>query len=273
MVGKNKMKIKNLKNLKKIKQKDLIVFDLDGTLIRTKSPMDREMSQLLVRLLTTKKVAIIGGGKYTIFHELFIRKLKCPKELLKKLFLFPTTSTAFYKYNKGWKKIYSLLLTTDEIAKIRQAFKDVFREIEYEHPKKTYGKIIENRGTQVSFSVYGQDLVKVLGDKGVKMKEKWLRDNLKTKMKIARLVAQKLPNLEVKAAGFTTIDVTRRGIDKAYGIRQIQKHLKIPISKMFFIGDAIFPGGNDYAIVKTGVDYMSVKEPEETKKILRQCIG
>jgi len=74
--------------------------------------------------------------------------------------------------------------------------------------------------------------------------------------------------LEVRAAGFTTIDVTKKGIDKAYGIRQIQKHLKIPISKMFFIGDAIFPGGNDYAVVRTGVDYMPVKNPEEAKKII-----
>jgi len=37
---------------------------------------------------------------------------------------------------------------------------------------------------------------------------------------------------------------------------------------MFFIGDAIFPGGNDYAVVRTGVDYMPVKNPEEAKKII-----
>ena len=255
-------------NLRKLKKKDLLVFDLDGTLIRTKSPMDAIMSKLLVRLLAVKKVAIIGGGQYSVFQELFLRRFKCPKELLKKLFLFPTTSTVFYKYKHGWKKIYALPLNKSDVSKIRKAFKDVFKEINYKHPEKTYGQLIENRGTQVSFSVYGQDLVRVLGKKGVKMKERWLRNNFKTKMKIAGLVAKKLPNFEVRAAGFTTIDVTKKGIDKAYGIRQIQKHLKIPISKMFFIGDAIFPGGNDYAVVRTGVDYMPVKNPEEAKKII-----
>ena len=246
-----------------------MVFDLDGTIIETKSPMKADMSLLMTRLLMVKKVAIIGGGKYGIFQELFLRKFNCPKKLLKKLFLFSNTSTVFYKYNHGWKKVYALSLTTAQVAQIKKAFEDVFKETGYQHPKKTYGPIIEDRGTQVSFSVYGQDLVRVLGDKGVRMKRKWLKNNLKTKMKIAKLVAKKLPNFEVRAAGFTTIDVTKKGVDKAYGIYQIQKHLKIPINKMFFIGDAIFPGGNDYAVVKTGVGYIPVKGPKETKKIIR----
>ncbi|MBI2627512.1 HAD-IIB family hydrolase [Candidatus Nomurabacteria bacterium] len=258
---------------RKLKQKELFVFDLDGTIIETKSPMEPEMSKLITRLIKTKKVAIIGGGKYSVFQELFVCKLKCKQELFKNLFLFPATSTIFYKYHHGWKKIYALHLSSGEIKKIKQAFQDVFKEIGYKHPKKTYGKIIEDRGTQVSFSIYGQDLVKVLGRKGVRMKKEWLKKNLKLKMKIARLVGKKLPGLEVRAAGFTTIDVTRRGIDKAYGIHQIEKHLRIPIRKMFFIGDGIFPGGNDYAIVKTGIDYEYVKNPNETKEIINKVLS
>jgi phosphomannomutase len=260
-------------NLKKLTKKDLIVFDLDGTLIRTKSPMDLEMVELMTQLLVCKKVAVIGGGKYSVFQELFLRELKCPKFLLKELFLFPTTATAFYKYQKIWKMVYSLSLNKSEVVRIKKAFHDVFEEVGYKHPKKTYGEIIENRGSQVSFSVYGQDIVRVLGDKGVKMKEKWLKDNLELKMQITKLVEKKLPNFEVRAAGFTTIDVTRKGIDKAYGIHQMKKYLKVPIGKMLFVGDAIFPGGNDYAVVKTGVDYISVKNPEETKKVIRHILS
>ena len=259
-------------NLKKLKKKDLFVFDLDGTLVPTKSPMDAEMSRLLTRLLQVKKVAVIGGNKYAVFQELFLRRFKCSKKLLQKLFLFPTTSTVFYRYNHGWKKIYALHLNKAEVAKIKKAFRDTFKEIGYQHPSKTYGTLIEDRGTQVSFSVYGQDIVKILGRKGVKTKEQWLKNNFSMKMKITRLVAKKLPNFEVRAAGFTTIDVTKKGIDKAYGIRQIQKHLKIPIRKMFFIGDAIFPGGNDYAVVRTGVDYLPIKNPEEVKRIIRKLV-
>jgi hypothetical protein len=259
-------------NLKKLEKKDLLVFDFDGTLVPTKSPMDSKMAKLLTKLLAIKKVAVIGGNKYAVFQELFLRRFKCPPKLLQKLFLFPTTSTVFYRYHHGWKKIYALYLNKAEVVKIKKAFRDTFKEIDYQHPLKTYGTLIENRGTQVSFSVYGQDIVKVLGKKGVKIKEQWLKNSFALKMKITRLMAKKLPNFEVRAAGFTTIDVTRKGIDKAYGIHQIQKHLKIPIGKMFFIGDAIFPGGNDYAAVRTGVDYLPIKNPEEVKKIIRKLV-
>ena len=101
-------------NFKKLQKKDLFVFDLDGTLIETKSPLEDDMSELITWLLKVKKVAIIGGGKYDIFQELFIRKLKCPRELLKNLFLFPTTATSFYRYNNGWKNVYAKLLTISE---------------------------------------------------------------------------------------------------------------------------------------------------------------
>src|SRR6185369_5118565 len=166
-----------ISNLEKIKDKDLFVFDLDGTIVETKSLMDAEMALLMARLLAIKKVAIIGGGKYETFQELFISRLKCPEELLERLFLFPTTATAFYKYDHGWKKVYGLLLTASESQRIKAAFEEVFQEIGYKHPEKTYGNIIEDRRTQVSFSIFGQDVVKVLGEEGIRMKKKWLKDN------------------------------------------------------------------------------------------------
>jgi hypothetical protein len=118
----------------------------------------------------------------------------------------------------------------------------------------------------------GQEVVKMLGKKGVVLKKQWLQNNKAMKMKMARLLAKRLPNMEVRAAGFTSIDVTRKGIDKAYGMRQIKKHLKVPISKMLFVGDSIFPGGNDYAAVTTGVDYVQVEDIGETKKLVREII-
>lgn len=260
-------------NPQKIKPKSLIVFDLDGTLAKTKAPMDKEMDRLLNKLLAAKKVAVIGGGKYAIFKYQLLNELTAPKELLKNLFLFPTTSTSFYRYNSGWKNVYAHKLSKQEVDKIKKTFQRVFKEINYQHPKKTYGTVIENRGTQVTFSALGQDVVDVLGKKkGVAMKEQWLKGNKAVKMKITKLMTKYLPNLEVHAAGFTSIDVTKKGIDKAYGLHQIEKYLGIPIKQMLFIGDAIFTGGNDYAVVKTGVDYFPVEGPEQTKKIIKSLL-
>jgi phosphomannomutase len=264
-------------NLKKIKPKDLVVFDLDGTLALTKSEMDREMAQLMQELLSKKKVAVIGGGKYQLFDFQMLqplKKYKTPTHLLKNLFLFPTTSTSFFKYNKGWKKVYAHQLTQAERQKIIRTFDEVFRHIGYKHPEKTYGPVVEDRGTQVTFSALGQEIVAVLGRKrGVALKDKWRDEHTPTKMKIAKEMAKRLPELEVRAAGHTSVDVTRKGIDKAYGLRQIEKRLKIPLKKALFVGDAIFPGGNDYAVVKTPIDYIAVEGPEETKLIIKKVLG
>lgn len=257
-------------DLTKLKPKKLVVFDLDGTLALTKAVMDPEMADLMKQLLGRMRVAVIGGGKYGLFKEQLLGPLRgAPTALLKNLSLFPTTSTRFYRYDRGWKKVYAHELPKADRAKIKKAFYQVFDEVGYRQPEKIYGRLIEDRGTQVTWSALGQDVVKTLGKKGVGLKEEWKRKYTPMKLKIAKALAKKLPTLEVRAAGHTSVDVTKKGIDKAYGMKQIEKYLRAARKDIVFIGDAIFPGGNDYAIVKTGVDYIPVNGPEETKRAIQ----
>lgn len=259
--------------MKNLSGKKLIVFDLDGTLAESKSVMDGEMDDLLTKLLRAKKVAVIGGGKYGQFKSQLLFALTAPKELLKNLFLFPTTSTAFYRYNRGWKNVYELDLSRAEKESVREAFRDAFVEAHFVPPKKTYGPLLEDRGTQMSFSPLGQEVVTALGAKGIRLKEQWKAKNDSLRFKIAQLVQKRVPQLEVRVGGLTTIDVTRQGIDKGYGVLQIKKHLKIPIDRMVFIGDALYPGGNDYAAKRTGIQCIAVRGPEDTKKIIKKILN
>ena len=258
--------------MKSLAGKDLVVFDMDGTLTPSKSIADREMVGLLLRLLAVKHVAVIGGGKYSLFKEQLLSRLPRRDERLKSLFLFPTTSNAFYRYHGSWKNVYAIKLSKREKTQTKKAFAKTLEEVNYIHPKKVYGVVLEDRQTQMSFSPLGQDVVAVLGAKGVQLKEEWNKKYNPLRFKIIRLLAKKLPKLEVRAGGLTTIDVTRKGIDKAYGVRQIEKHLKIPIKKMVFIGDALYPGGNDYAAKKTGIDCIKVRGPHDTKNIIKKIL-
>ena len=259
---------------KSYKDKELVIFDLDGTLTETKGYMKKDMAALLAKLLEKKKVAVIGGGKYSLFKTQFVSHFKYPGEVLRNLFLFPTTSTAFYRYKGGWKQVYRLELSKHDRERIKKAFKEVFKAAGYSHPAKVYGKVIEDRGTQVTFSALGQDVVAVLGEKkGVKLKDEWKRKNTPLKLKMAKMMQKMLPDLEVHSAGYTSIDVTQKGIDKAYGVKQIEKHLHIPVKKMIFVGDALYPGGNDYAARKTGIDCVQVSGPDETMEFIRFICG
>ncbi len=259
-------------NLKKLKPKKLIAFDMDGTLTPSKSKLQPDMAKVFGKLLETHKLSITSGGSYQTFQKQFLPYLDVPKSSLKNLSIFPTCGSACYVYKSGWKKVYSLNLTAKEKSDIRKAFARIFKEINYIHPSKVYGEIIEDRKSSMAFSPLGQEIVTHLGSKGLKMKEQWREKYDPVRFKIAKLLSKYLPTLEVRVGGVTTIDITRKGIDKAYAVKQMEKQLKIKIKDMLFIGDAIYPHGNDYAVTKTPIDYMKVDGPVETKKILQAIL-
>jgi hypothetical protein len=248
-----------------LSQKSLIVFDLDGTLTESKAPLRPDMARALAALLAQKKVAIIGGGSYEQFKDQFVGHFQCSPALFKNLFLFPTTSTSFYRYQRNdWKKVYRKVLKPAEKKKIMSAFAHAFAAAKYVPPKKAWGRVIEDRDSQITFSALGQKAP-------VKAKAAWNKKN-DVRPALMKIMQKELPTFEVRRGGLTSIDVTQKGIDKAYGVRQIEKVLKIPIKNMVFIGDALYPGGNDAAAKKTGVQTIAVKGPKDTKRIIKKIL-
>ena len=82
-----------------------------------------------------------------------------------------------------------------------------------------------------------------------------------------------IPEFSVRLGGTTSIDVTKSGIDKGYGIRKLRDTLGIAIEDMIFIGDALFPGGNDYAAKEAGALSIQVRDPDETKRVIEAIIA
>jgi hypothetical protein len=243
--------------------KELIVFDLDGTLAESKSPIDSEMSALLEKLLSALKVAVISGGAFEQFEKQFLSNLPV-SDNLKNLYLLPTCGTKFFKYEAGWKKIYSEDLTPEEKQKITEALRKVMETLHIKI-EKTWGEQIEDRGSQITFSALGQHAP---NDE----KSKWDPDFSKRK-KMQEEMNKIIPEFSIRLGGMTSVDVTKPGIDKAYGIKKLEEILNIPIDKMIFVGDAIFPGGNDYPAKEAGVLSIQVKGPAETKLVITSVIA
>ena len=244
------------------KDKKLIIFDLDGTLAESKSVIDDEMAELLIQLLEKKQVAVIGGGRYELFQHQLLSKLPAYSEPLKNLFLFPVTATSFYRYdNNNWGEVYKENFSKEEKESIFLAFEKTFQELDYRHPEKIYGELIEDRGAEIVFSALGQNAP-------LELKEKWKEENPDIRSRIERVLQKRLPDMEAKVTGLTSIDVTRKGIDKAYGIQQIKKYLEIPLGDMIFVGDDFAHEGNDEAVLRTSVPCFEVKTIEDTKKLI-----
>ena len=243
--------------------KKLIVYDLDGTLAESKSPLDAEMAGLLHDLLAILKVAVISGGAWTQFEGQLLSNL--PRdERLANLSLLPTCGTQFFRYGADWTKVYSEDLSADERARIESSLEKAVLQAGFK-PQKLWGDQIEDLGSQITFSALGQAAP-------LAEKDKWDPDYAKRK-KIKAILDKLLPEFSVRMGGATSIDVTKLGIDKAYGIRKLRDILGIPLKAMNFIGDALFVGGNDYPAEEAGVVSIPVKSPEETKRVTEAIIA
>jgi hypothetical protein len=243
--------------------KRLIVFDLDGTLAESKASLDTEMSKLLHNLLGIVRVAVISGGGWPQFEKQLLSNLP-QDECLENLSLLPTCGTKFYQYSKDWEKLYSEDFTTKEKEKIIGSLKIAIEKTVFD-VEKVWGETIEDRGSQITFSALGQEAP-------IEEKKKWDSDFAKRK-KIKAILDQSIPEFSVRLGGTTSVDVTKPGIDKAYGIGKLRDTLGISIQEMIFIGDALFPGGNDYPAKEAGVVSIRVKNPNESKRVIETIIA
>ncbi len=99
----------------------LIIFDLDGTLAVSKTPLTTEMGELLAQLLQKTQVAIITGGCYTQFVQQVFSML--PAETTReKLAIFPTSGASYYRFSDdAWQEVYAYRLSSEEVASIKKA--------------------------------------------------------------------------------------------------------------------------------------------------------
>ena len=246
-------------------RKKLIAFDMDGTLAESKSPLNDRMAVALDKLLENFHVCVISGGKFDLFQKQLLSNLHAEPAKLERLHLMPTCGTRYYVFDiagSSWKQVYAEDLTDAEKKKITGVLQEAMDTLGY-HEKKTWGDIIEDRGSQITLSTLGQDVVAELGLEGVKLKEAWDPDNAK-KNKIRDYAAERLPELEVRVGGLTSIDVTKPGIDKAYGMQKLIEILGISKDEILFMGDRIVEGGNDYPVKAMGIDSIEVSHWRDT---------
>lgn len=244
--------------------KQLVAFDLDGTLAESKQPLGDPMGEALADLLDVAHVAVISGGDWPQFDKQVASRLP-ERADRSKLWLMPTTGTKLFTWQDGqWTTVYAELFDDATKAKILEAF-DASLEATGFVPQQTWGERIEDRGSQITFSALGQQAP-------VKEKEHWDPKFEKRKVIQADL-KKRLPGLSINMGGATSIDITQEGVDKAYGLKRLRDESGIALDAMMFIGDAIFPGGNDYPAKELGLDTVRVRDPEETLAVIAGIVA
>lgn len=243
----------------------LVAFDLDGTLAESKQALKDSMSQALADLLSVAHVAVISGGDWPQFEKQVASRLTDEADL-SRLWLMPTTGTKLYTHRDGagWAPVFADIFGEDRRRDIIAAFHASLDATGFA-PEETWGPRIEDRGSQITFSALGQEAP-------IAEKKRWDPDFAKRKVIQADLRGR-LPGLSINMGGATSIDITKEGVDKGYALKRLAEVSGIPLERMMFIGDAIFPGGNDYPAKEIGVKTVLVRDPDDTLTAIAAIIS
>lgn len=243
----------------------LVAFDLDDTLAPSKSAIDPRIGDLLVALAERVEVAIISGGQLAQFTAQVVDRLpEASDEVRSRLHLLPTCGTQYYRLTPaGVDTVYARTLTADQKSRALTAVEEEARRLGL-WESGTWGEILEDRGSQITFSALGQTAP-------VDAKMAWDPSGAK-KSALRDAVAARVPDLEVRSGGSTSVDITERGIDKAYGMRQLAEQTGISLDDMLFVGDRLDEAGNDYPVLAMGVACQAVEGWPETAAFLDELI-
>jgi phosphomannomutase len=245
----------------------VIAFDLDNTLADSKSPITEQMADLLNDLLEKFQVCVISGGKFEQFEKQVLTNLRTAPRTLAALHIMPTCGTRYFRFDadtKVWQQVYAEDLTAEQRATIVAALDKGAHALGY-GATKLWGAQIEDRGSQVTFSALGQEAP-------VASKQAWDPDGTK-KQKLRDYVGKAIPEFEVRVGGSTSIDVTKPGIDKAYGIKKLIELLAVTKKDVLFVGDRLSKGGNDYPVKAMGVDCLEVSRWQDTALVIQTILA
>lgn len=243
----------------------LVAFDLDDTLAPSKSAMPPGVAAAMRSLLDVVEVCVISGGQWQQFDTQMLAHLRAGPELSARLHIMPTCGTRYVRHDgTSWATVYEHPLTADERERVTGAIMREARALGL-WEERAWGERIEDRGTQITFSALGQEAP-------LAAKRAWDPTGEK-RIALADALAPHLPGLEVRAGGSTSVDVTRSGVDKAYGIRALSQQTGITLAEMVFVGDRLDPKGNDYPVKALGVRCIETTGPEDTVVIIEELIA
>ncbi len=240
-------------------KKKFIIADVDDTICESCQLVSDEMAQEMTRLTNQGfQFAFISGTKSASLQRMISSKLKKQHHIL------GTTGTNYtlVKEDGSTETIYKYSLTDEEKQEILFAFDKLIEKYNI-HSLTTKEDQVQDRDSQITLSAIGRHApteAKANYDPDGKIRLEWVKylKNYLDKNKY-----------HLKIGGTTSVDITKKGFDKEWGIKKFAEHQNIIFDQILFFGDKLYPGGNDYPASKI-VECISVTNPNDTLENLKQ---
>ena len=248
---------------------------MDGTRAESKLPIDDEMASLLGEIIDSgAQIGVVSGAGYGQFakqvtNQLLKHWMDTHDQRCGSIILLPLNGSETYLFegdNPGqWNRVSTSDLNEEEKTRIFDAFKLALEQAEWSPHNPTYGELIEDRGAQVTFSALGQKAP-------LDLKATYDPDQ-RIRMRIKSFLDDLLPDFDVRVGGTTSIDVNRKGFDKARAVEKVMETKpELSLDSYLFVGDALYEGGNDETVKRLGIPWIQVSGPSETKQVIRKIL-
>ncbi|MEK6950413.1 MAG: HAD-IIB family hydrolase [Nanoarchaeota archaeon] len=238
--------------------KKVIIADVDQTICEPAQVIEQPLVEEIAKLASRGYAfAFISGTNLEELQRMISAQLGREHHLLAN-----TGATYVVQRNGTAMTVYSQTLTPAEKQEIVVAVEKLIFHYRL-LPLTSKEDQLLDRKSQITLSVLGRkaplEIKKAFDPEGTK-REEWVT-----------FLRQYLPEdrYEIRIGGTTSIDITRKGIDKEWGIKEFARFNNFQLSEILFIGDKLYPGGNDYPAAKI-VDCLAVRNPEDTLKKLQE---
>jgi len=209
-------------------EKPPIFFDMDGTITESK------------QVATKKMLDALRNIKFVLVSGQTIERMKYQVPGLDGIYLAQNGNHAVEVRGRIENEIWKVELSHEQKKEILAHIKS------YADVKKDQ---LEDRGCQISYSFVGHNA-------DIKIKKRFDPEGSKRTK-----ILEEHPFDGAYVGGTTTIDYIP--INKGQNITKFCKLKDINPFDTFYVGDALFPGGNDETVIGV-IPTHAVKEPEET---------
>ncbi len=240
------------------------LFDLDDTLAETFEVPSKEMLQAILHLLDLMPIAIITGRDFPWMESSFLPEMVSSPHI-DRFYVLPEGAAQCRQWDgKQWKELYGWALGDDERVRIKAAIAQSVEETGVLRDFPVFGERYVDKKAMIAFAALGLEVPRDL-------KYSWDPGNVRRAL-LRDAIAAKLPEYDVLMGGATSTDVTKKGVNKSHGVRWLSQQLQIPAADMLYVGDALYPGGNDYVVVETGIRTRPTTGPKETLVIINELL-
>ncbi len=231
------------------------IFDVDGTLTEPRQQMTTEFAKEF-RVWSEDKQCIIATGS-----DFVKTKQQVPQDILslfKYTFCCMANEVRDPNENVVEKSDFTIPIELeDSLANFLMWTKFPYK----------CGNHIEFRTGMINFSIVGRNATM----EQRKEYNKW--DNLNGERKhIADFINNNFPTLEASIGGSISVDIIEQGCDKGQVVHYLEN---AGVTKVVFVGDRCFPGGNDYGIIRElkksdlAFEWYNVSGPDDTLGLIR----